>query len=71
MMAPATIEAELVSARETIREYKSQIQRLEKHEPIAIVGIGLRLPGGNTTSGGLAEFLDVGNLAIMPIPPDR
>ena len=67
------IEAELISAREIIREYESQIQRLllEKHEPIAIVGIGLRMPGGSTTMGGLAEFLDAGKSAIAPIPPDR
>jgi acyl transferase domain-containing protein len=68
-----TTEAELISARETIRAQESQIQRLmlEKHEPIAIVGIGLRLPGGNSTLGGLAGFLDAGNSAIAPIPPDR
>jgi acyl transferase domain-containing protein len=68
-----TIEAELISAREIICAYESQIQRLmlEKHEPIAIVGVGLRLPGGNTTIGSLAEFLNAGNSAIAPIPPDR
>jgi hypothetical protein len=48
-----TIEAELNAPREIIREYESQIQRLMagKHEPIAIVGIGLRMPGGSTTIG--------------------
>ena len=52
-----TIEAELNAAREIIRDYESQIERLTsgKHEPIAIVGIGLRMPGGSTTIGGLAE----------------
>jgi acyl transferase domain-containing protein len=68
-----TTEAELISARETIREYESQIQRLtmEKHEPIAIVGMGVRMPGGNGTLGGLAGFLEAGTSAIAPIPPDR
>jgi acyl transferase domain-containing protein len=68
-----TIQADLIFAREIIREHESQIQRLmlEKHEPIAIVGIGLRMPGGSTTIGGLAEFLDSGDSAIAPIPPDR
>ncbi len=68
-----TIEAELNAAREIIRDYESRIQRLmaEKHEPIAIVGIGLRMPGGSTTIDGLAEYLDSGKSAIAPIPPDR
>jgi acyl transferase domain-containing protein len=68
-----TIEAELISAREIIREYESQIERLmlEKHEPIAIVGIGLRTPGGSTTIDGLAEYLNAGHSAIAPIPPGR
>ena len=68
-----TIEAELNAAREIIRNYESRIQRLmaEKHEPIAIVGIGLRMPGGSTTIDGLAEYLDSGKSAIAPIPPDR
>ncbi|MBV9450127.1 MAG: acyltransferase domain-containing protein [Streptosporangiaceae bacterium] len=68
-----TIEAELNAARETIREYESRIQQLmtQKHEPIAIVGIGLRTPGGSTTIGALADYLDSGKSAITPIPPDR
>src|SRR5437763_8417285 len=41
------------------------------HEPIAIVGIGLRLPGGNSTIGSLAEFLDAGKSAVAPVPPGR
>ncbi|MFG2000482.1 type I polyketide synthase [Spirillospora sp. NPDC048911] len=64
-----TIEAELGAAREIIREYESQLQRL--HEPIAIVGIGLRMPGGSTTLGAFAEYLGSGKSAIMSIPSDR
>lgn len=68
-----TIEAELNAAREIIRDYESQIERLTsgKHEPIAIVGIGLRMPGGSTTIGGLAEYLDSGKSAIASITPAR
>jgi len=68
-----TTEAELNVAREIIREYESQVQRLmlEKHEPIAIVGIGLRMPGGSTTMDALAEYLSSGKSAITPIPADR
>jgi acyl transferase domain-containing protein len=68
-----TIEAELNAAREMLRDYESRIQQLmaEKHEPIAIVGIGLRMPGGSTTADDLAEYLDSGKSAIAAIPPDR
>lgn len=68
-----TIEAELISARKTILDYQSQVQQLllEKHEPIAIVGIGLRMPGGSTTIAGLTEYLCSGKSAIAPIPADR
>ncbi|ONK10103.1 polyketide synthase dehydratase domain-containing protein [Streptomyces sp. MP131-18] len=34
-------------------------------EPVATVGIGLRLPGGNNTPEGLAEFLRSGDLTGM------
>ncbi|MFP3963034.1 beta-ketoacyl synthase N-terminal-like domain-containing protein [Actinomadura fulvescens] len=64
-----TTEAELGAAREIIREYESQIQRL--HEPIAIVGMGLRMPGGSTTGDEFAEYLGSGRSAIASIPPDR
>jgi len=44
---------------------------LEKYEPIAIVGIGLNLPGGNRTRSGFADFLRAGRTGISPIPEDR
>ncbi|WP_326559981.1 type I polyketide synthase [Micromonospora sp. NBC_01796] len=44
---------------------------LEKYEPIAIVGIGLRMPGGNDTRESFADFLRAGSDGIGPIPPDR
>ncbi|WBB61311.1 SDR family oxidoreductase [Streptomyces sp. WMMC500] len=40
-------------------------------EPIAVVGIGLRFPGGNTTPGGFAEFLRDGRSGLRPLPTDR
>ncbi|KAB2343707.1 type I polyketide synthase [Actinomadura rudentiformis] len=64
-----TIEAELGAAHEVIREYETRLQRLR--EPIAIVGIGLRMPGGSTTIGAFAEYLGSGRSAIASIPPDR
>src|SRR6185312_6793788 len=44
---------------------------LEKHEAIAIVGIGLRFPGGNDTLDGFAEFLREGGSGIRPPTDDR
>jgi acyl transferase domain-containing protein len=68
-----TIEAELTLARETILDYRARVEQLmlEKHEPIAIVGIGLRLPGGSTTIADLTEYLSSGKSAIAPMPPGR
>ncbi len=44
---------------------------LEKHEPVAVVGVGLRFPGGNDTLDGFAEFLRAGRSGVGPIPADR
>jgi acyl transferase domain-containing protein len=68
-----SVDAELISARDTMREQGELIQRLlrERHEPIAIVGIGLRFPGGNDTVEGFVEFLDAGRCGTTPIPEDR
>ncbi|MGQ0839857.1 type I polyketide synthase [Actinokineospora sp.] len=43
----------------------------EKHEPVAIVGIGLRFPGGSETPDEFAEFLRAGRSGIGPVPADR
>ncbi|KUJ69087.1 hypothetical protein ACZ90_14705 [Streptomyces albus subsp. albus] len=40
-------------------------------EPVAIVGIGLRLPGGNNAPDGFAEFLKAGQSGLRPLPTDR
>jgi acyl transferase domain-containing protein len=68
-----TIEAELDAARAVIREHSSRIQQLtaERHEPIAIVGVGLRMPGGGATMDAFADYLGSSRSAIAPIPPDR
>ncbi|RKN12587.1 type I polyketide synthase [Streptomyces radicis] len=40
-------------------------------EPLAIVGIGLRLPGGNSTPDAFADFLRTGQSGVRPLPTDR
>lgn len=44
---------------------------MEKYEPIAIIGIGLRFPGGCESFDEFGEFLRDGRSGIRPIPEDR
>ncbi|GAA4462184.1 type I polyketide synthase [Phytohabitans houttuyneae] len=41
------------------------------HEPIAIIGIGLKFPGGSESADDFDEFLRDGRSGIRPIPEDR
>ncbi|MFT4975455.1 MAG: acyl transferase domain-containing protein, partial [Myxococcota bacterium] len=43
----------------------------QRHAPIAIVGMGCRLPGGVSTPQALWTLLDAGEDAVAPIPVDR
>jgi acyl transferase domain-containing protein/SAM-dependent methyltransferase len=56
-----------------IRELKSQLAQAQAtlHEPVAIVGLGLRLPGGVKDVTGFADLLWNGADAISAIPADR
>ncbi|GAA3031051.1 type I polyketide synthase [Actinokineospora globicatena] len=58
---------------DVVRRQQALIERLrrERHEPIAIVGMGLRFPGDNDTPAALADFLDVGGVGTGPFPTDR
>ncbi|MFE9848750.1 SDR family NAD(P)-dependent oxidoreductase [Streptomyces sp. NPDC005576] len=44
---------------------------LEKYEPIAVVGMGLRFPGDCGTPEEFEEFLREGRSGIRPLPQDR
>src|SRR4051794_17893137 len=54
-------------------ELQSRVQRLEqaRHEPIAIVGIGCRLPGGADTPDRFWKMVREGVDAISEVPADR
>ncbi|PWK78543.1 acyl transferase domain-containing protein [Lentzea atacamensis] len=43
----------------------------EHTEPIAVIGIGCRMPGGVTGPDSLWDLLDSGTDAVQPIPPER
>jgi acyl transferase domain-containing protein/NADPH:quinone reductase-like Zn-dependent oxidoreductase/acyl carrier protein len=62
----------LVAASEPITGEQRDVARLaDDHEPIAIIGVGLRFPGGNDTLDGFARFLEEGRSGIRPVPEDR
>ncbi|GAA0665260.1 hypothetical protein GCM10010193_15850 [Kitasatospora atroaurantiaca] len=42
-----------------------------QQEPVAIIGVGLRFPGGNDTLEGFDEFLRTGSSGIVPVPEER
>ena len=44
---------------------------LERHEPLAVVGVGMRFPGGNDTLAAFDTFLREGRSGIGPLPRDR
>jgi acyl transferase domain-containing protein/SAM-dependent methyltransferase len=56
-----------------IRKLKSQLARSEarQHEPIAIVGVGCRLPGGVVDAVSYWELLAAGRDAIVEVPRER
>lgn len=56
-----------------IREMRAKLEALEqeKREPIAVVGLSLRFPGGANTPAAFWNLLRDGVDAICPVPPDR
>ncbi|MEW2115647.1 type I polyketide synthase [Streptomyces sp. NPDC005474] len=64
---------ELAAALAELRCAKEELAELtrEKYEPIAIVGMGLRYPGGNSSADEFADFLREGRSGIRPLPADE
>ncbi len=56
-----------------IRDLRARLAAAEasRHEPIAIVGMGMRLPGGVRDAESYAELLWSGRDAVTEIPPQR
>ncbi|MEU9236942.1 type I polyketide synthase [Streptomyces subrutilus] len=63
----------LVKALSAVRMLRGRLDALEqkRHEPIAIVGIGCRLPGGVTSPGAFWQMISSGTDAITGVPGDR
>lgn len=72
---PAGIEglSPLKRAIVEIRALKERIAEIEcgRREPIAVIGMGLRLPGGATTPEAFWQLLANGVDTVSPIPADR
>ena len=56
-----------------LRELRGRLAQAEQaaHEPIAIVGIGCRFPGGSSTPERYWAMLREGREAVREVPPDR
>ena len=56
-----------------IRKLRARVDELEKGsaEPIAIVGLGLRVPGGATDETSFWDLLTEGRDVIGEVPHDR
>lgn len=67
------LRAYLERATSALKQTKQKLEQLEarQHEPIAIIGMACRLPGGVETPEELWRLLDDGRDAITPIPTDR
>ncbi|NEQ03942.1 beta-ketoacyl synthase N-terminal-like domain-containing protein, partial [Moorena sp. SIO3F7] len=63
----------LERAIKALKDARSKLERYENQskEPIAIIGMGCRVPGGRSTPEAFWELLQNGVDAITEVPPDR
>jgi acyl transferase domain-containing protein/acyl carrier protein len=61
----------LTRALSTIRTLRRRLEEQEGRQPIAVVGIGLRLPGGIHTVDGYWDALAAGRDLVGPLPEER
>lgn len=71
--APASNLSSMQRAIVTIQKLRTKVESLERTraEPIAIVGMGCRFPGGANTPEAFFRLLDAGVDAVSEVPPER
>ncbi len=69
----ATTDEALRRALGALRELRARLDKAERDtsEPIAVVGVGCRFPGGVETAEQLFELVAEGRDVVGPIPDDR
>ncbi|EUA07833.1 beta-ketoacyl synthase, N-terminal domain protein [Mycobacterium kansasii 662] len=69
---PIDVHELLAKTRETLARQRETIEGLRagRREPVAVLGMGLRLPAGIETASQLWSFLRAGGDAITPIDDD-
>ena len=65
------ISAMSAEQRDKLAEQFEKASRVAGAEPIAVVGIGCRFPGGVTGPDSYWDFLEKGTDAIREVPADR
>lgn len=70
---PKDYKALMSDALVLLRETQAKLAALEarQHEPIAVVGMGVRAPGGVDSPRSFWRFLAEGTDAVSEVPPDR
>jgi|GEM_PF-132459 len=65
--------AALSAALEELRQRRAEIKalRAERNEPIAVIGMACRFPGGSDTPQAFWKLLDEGRDAVTEVPRDR
>jgi acyl transferase domain-containing protein/acyl carrier protein len=68
---PSGKQTPLTRALSTIRTLRQRLDEQEGNQPIAIVGVGLRLPGGIEDLSGYWDALAEGRDLVRPMPQGR
>jgi acyl transferase domain-containing protein len=72
-MPSASYRAELTTALQAVREARVKLEELQesRHEPIAVVGMGCRFPGGADSPARFWELLCDGTDTVTSVPTER